>query len=356
MQKYRPHPAGGTAFGWTGTAGQPTVADIMEKGSEGKRNCDLDTKAMEEFGKRLFEFRWDVGHPADIRSMNHGKIGHPFVYSNALILWIVMLRTVLKISYRLVLGIANVFIKKAGLPPISLTQLFDRCNSLERGIDSEGRFLAFGTGNVVPKKRKITVALDATGISLRKYGGWLAHKWNMKKVTGWIKLHAAVDVDTNEILAFVITDESVGDNSCTDKLMELVMAAGHDVGRLLADAGYDSKANWKKYTGMGMKVCINIKSMQLKKQMPTGCNHIRSHGCMPRGMQMNRILEIGRDEWKKENGYGMRWKVECTFSDLKRILMDILRAKTRWNCVQETLNMVLAHNEYKNIRVQYGRE
>ena len=328
----------------------------MRKESEGKRDYDLDTKAMEEFGRRLFEFSWDVGHPADIRSMNQGKVGHPFVYSDSLILWIVMLRTVLKISYRLVLGIANIFIKKAGLPPISLTQLFCRCNSLDRNVDSEGRFLAFGTGNVVPKQRKITVALDATGISLKKYGGWLAHKWNMKKVTGWIKLHVAVDVDTNEILAFVITDESVGDNSCTDKLMELVMAAGHDVGKLLADAGYDSKANWKKYSEMGMDVCINIKSMQLKKQRPTGNNHIRSHGCLPRGIQMKRIDEIGRDQWKKEMGYGMRWKVECTFSDLKRILMDILRAKTRWNCVQETLNMVLALNEYKNIRVQCRRE
>ena len=327
----------------------------MEKGSEGKRDCGLDTKAMEEFGKRLFEFSWDVGHPADIRSMNQGKVGHPFVYSNALILWIVMLRTVLKISYRLVLGIANVFIEKAGLPSISLTQLFVRCNSLDRDIRSEGRFLAFGTGNVVPKQRKITVALDATGISLKKYGGWLAHKWNMKKSTGWIKLHVAVDVDTNEILAFVITDESVGDNKCTDKLMELVMAAGHDIGRLLADAGYDSKENWRRYTDMGIGVCININSPQLRKQMPTGCNRIRSHGCMPRGMQMKRILEIGRDEWKKENGYGMRWKVECTFSDLKRILMDILRAKTRWNCVQETLNMVLVHNSYKDIRVQSRR-
>ena len=324
----------------------------MEKGSEGKRDCDLDTKAMEEFGRRLFEFRWDVGHPADIRSMNQGKVGHPFVYSNALILWIVMLRTVLRISYRLVLGIANVFIRKAGLPPISLTQLFDRCNSLDRNVGSEGCFLAFGAGNVLPKPRKITVALDATGISLRKYGGWLAHKWNKKKITGWIKLHVAVDVDTNEILAFVITDEKVGDNRCTDKLMELVMAAGHDVGKLLADAGYDSKENWRKYTDMGIKVCINIKSPQLGKFDPGTRYEARNHGCLPRGQQMRRILEIGRDEWKKENGYGMRWKVECTFSDLKRILTDILRAKTRRNCVQETLNMVSAHNMYKDIRVQ----
>ena len=56
----------------------------MGKGSEGKRDCVSDTRAMEEFGRRLFEFIWDVGHPADIRSMNEGKVGHPFVYSNSL--------------------------------------------------------------------------------------------------------------------------------------------------------------------------------------------------------------------------------------------------------------------------------
>ena len=59
-----------------------------------------------------------------------------------------------------------------------------------------------------------------------------------------------------------------------------------------------------------------------------------------------------KNAWKKENGYGVKWKVECIFSVLKRILMYILRAKTKWNCIQETLNMVLANNMYKNIRVQ----
>ena len=82
--------------------------------------------------------------------MNSGKVGHPFVYSDALIMWIVLLRTVLKTSYRLVWGIANHFIEKAGLPPISLTQLYARCNSLDLNTEWEGRFLAFGKGNVVP--------------------------------------------------------------------------------------------------------------------------------------------------------------------------------------------------------------
>jgi len=67
---------------------------------------------------------------------------------------------------------------------------------------------------------------------------------------------------------------------------------------------------------------------------------------------MRRILSVGRDPWKSENGYEMKWKVECTFSDLKRILLDILRARTKWSCVQEALNRTPAHNTYKNIRVE----
>ena len=64
-----------------------------------------------------------------------------------------------------------------------------------------------------------------------------------KKVTGWIKLHVIVNVDTNELLAFVVIDKSAGNNFCTRKLMEPVMAAGHDIGCLLADATYNSKDN-----------------------------------------------------------------------------------------------------------------
>ena len=126
---------------------------------------------MAEFGRKLFDFDWDRTYSDDIERMNDGKVGHPFVFSDALIAWIVLLRTVLKTSYRLMLGIVNHFIESSGLRPMSLTQLYDRCNSLELNIGSDERFLAFGQGNVCPKNHPITVALDTTGISLNKYGG-----------------------------------------------------------------------------------------------------------------------------------------------------------------------------------------
>lgn len=49
---------------------------------------------------------------------------------------------------------------------------------------------------------------------------------------------------------------------------------------------------------------------------------------------MRCILENGRDEWKKEKGHRMRWKVECPFSYPKRLFMGVLRARIKWNIVQ----------------------
>ena len=67
-------------------------------------------------------------------------------------------------------------------------------------------------------------------------------------------------------LAFVVTDEKVGDITCTEKPMDIVMAAGHDVGTLLADAGYDSKENRNHYSRMGIRVCMNINSTKISEK------------------------------------------------------------------------------------------
>ena len=159
----------------------------------------------------------------------------------------------------------------------------------------------------------------------------------------------AVDASTNEILAFVITTERCGDITCTDMLMELVEKGGHKVRKIYADAAYDSRANWRKYTEKGIKVCININSPQLNRYDGPRYEG-KSNGCIVRGLQIKRIKKVGRDQWKKENEYGIRWKVECTFSDLKRILGDILRSRTIWTNVLETFWKVKMHNIYKTIR------
>ena len=320
-----------------------------------KRHCDVDTEAMAEFARALFDRSWMERMADDLAVVNDGKIGHPFVYPDSVIIWGMTLRAALNTSYRMARGIVNVFLKDSGIRGISLSQFYSRCMDLSMPESSgsvlDGRILAYGRCDVAPSEGSIDVAVDSTGLSLNKYGGWLTHRWDKRPVSGWVKLHVAVNVDTNQILAYAITDESCGDPTCLDLLMEQVLSSGHRVRKLLADAAYDSKAAWRRYSDMGMDVAINIKSSQLGKfETKEGRYSGRSYGCMERGSQIKRIKKVGRDQWKLEVGYGRRWKVECTFSDLKRLFGDILRARARWNDVAETFQKVRVLNIYKGCR------
>ena len=97
-------------------------------------------------------------------------------------------------------------------------------------------------------------------MSLNKYDGWRCYHWNLKSVTGWIKLHAAADTDTNRILAYAVTDERCGDVNLLGPLVEDVISAGHKGGKIPADAAYDKKDYWNEYAARGIDVAISIRS------------------------------------------------------------------------------------------------
>ena len=59
---------------------------------------------------------------------------------------------------------------------------------------------------------------------------------------------------------------------------------------------------------------------------------------------MKRIMAVGRDQWKLEVGYNMMWKVECTFSDLKRLFGDVMRARMRLTDMAEVFQKVRVLN------------
>ena len=150
-----------------------------------------------------------------------------------------------------------------GIQGVSLTQFYDRCREASAVGGADGRVLASGPCDVEASEAPISVAIDSTGMSLNKYGGWTSYHWNMKPVTSWIKRHAAVDPDTNRILAYAVTDERCGDITCFDGLMNDVFSAGHKVDKVLADAAYDSRAIWDEYTARGIDVAINTRNSQL---------------------------------------------------------------------------------------------
>ena len=65
---------------------------------------------------------------------------------------------------------------------------------------------------------------------------------------------------------------------------------------------------------------------------------------------MKRILEAGREQWKAEVGYSMRWKAEAVFSDLKRKFSDTLRARGREQVANIIGWFVIVFNLFKSVR------
>ena len=59
------------------------------------------------------------------------------------------------------------------------------------------------------------------------------------------------NMDTQTPPLYVVTDEDVGDVSCMERLIDIVLGSGHKIGRILGDTTYDKKDFRNKYRGVG---------------------------------------------------------------------------------------------------------
>lgn len=325
----------------------------MDRNTAGtKRDCGKDTRAARRLGKILNRPPTRYQIRKELESGIHGMPGRPRTYPDCVIIWIMMLKYSSKKSYREITGDVEERLVGLGLPPISPSQLYSRGvmifgAEVKKGDVTDGRVLAYGFDPGM-RNREVTVAVDATGMSLNSYGGWMAYKWNKNLETGWIKIHAAVDVDSARIIAWVITDESCGDTTCFERLVELLGEAGCLISTLYADAAYDTYANWELCRNRKLEFIPNIKSPYLTERRKGG--RMRSNGHVKRLKHIRRILKIGRELWKIEVGYGRRWRVEGTFSDFKRKFGDKMVARCRERMANDICWRIKLHNLYKTVR------
>ena len=152
-------------------------------------------------------------------------------------------------------------------------------------------------------------------------------KWKVgPKYRGWLKLHCLVDIDTNEIIAWVLTEEKFGDTVAFPLLTELAFNAGHGIGEIYADAAYHGVENWKDTVEHGVAFVVRFLSSTVPK----------SNGCMARGRAAVEWCSMPYNEWVEKSGYGLRWKIECTFSDFKRVISECIDATSQDGMVRES--------------------
>lgn len=331
---------------------------MSDDASSSKRNWSVENQTRQLFVSKLDNDLQAEVYDEEVRLMNLGKRGAPFRIPDSVIRDAMMRFVTDGKGYRDTAAKISLELKRKGFPGISYSQLKKRVDRLNVHIHHNeamcSRFIACGSGGVMPDPDvPLTVAVDSTGISLDPASGWMAHYWNKKQVRGWYKLHVAVNVDENMVLAYVVTTEFYGDNRAFDTLMEIVLSDGHKVGGVYADAAYDAKANWNWMRELDIGFIANIHGCldPSKRNASTG----KAKGCMERKKHIEIILKIGRDAWKKLVGYGKRWKVESTFSDMKRMFGDTIRARGPGAAANVLYWIIRAFNLYKECRIEIMR-
>lgn len=110
-----------------------------------------------------------------------------------------------------------------------------------------------------------------------------------------MKLHVMADVDTGEILSFILTYNDVGDSTMLPLLMERAVRVGHRISTVYADGAYGSDGNWRIVSSEYR--CRFITSFKVNTRP-------NNNGRLARGEAARCWCTLPYDEWVEKTGYG----------------------------------------------------
>ena len=193
----------------------------------------------------------------------------------------------------------------------------------------------------LPKKSSgsLNVVFDSTGLKIYGEGEWKVRKHGYSKRRTWRKLHVGGNPDTGEIVAVVLTENSVSDDAVVKDMLAqikdpLLSCAG--------DGAYDKRKVYE---------ALNEHSPAVDILIPPRKNaHIWQHGNLKeerhkRDENLRYIRKHGRKSWKETAGYHIRSLAETLMFRLKTIFGDKLSARLLKTQTTQALIRCLALNK-----------
>jgi len=252
---------------------------------------------------------------------NQGQ-GRPFTYSDLAIETLLTMRELFQLPYRGTEGFGRLVFRvmQIDLAIPGYTALCKRAKKLDIDL------------SIRKKRGKIDVIVDSTGLKVFGEGEWKVKKHGWVKHRTWRKLHLMIDADTQEIVADMLTDNSVHDSAPVEPLLKRTR---NKVRRFYGDGAYDP---WK---------VRNLLEQQNIEQVipPRRDAKIKRHGNskqprLERDDAIRDIRKYGRKGWKRRIGYHRRSLVETAMFRLKTIfggrlknrLIENQKAESRIRC------------------------
>ena len=293
-----------------------------------KRKKYVDKRDWKKYNKELVMRGYFYINPAfletwnkEIREMNAGKIGQPYLYPKSMIEFLAVLQP--KFDVRALSGIIRGLSKmNYNFPIISYSQISRRINALDLTFPIENNDIVFND----------IVGCDGTGIKVSNRGEWMRHKWKIRR--GWIKVTMLAN-KKGKIIDIIVGTETMKENFAFRKMLKI---HHESIGTTYGDGTYDTKANFE--------LCRQLKINPVFKIRENASSN--ANGSMFRKEFVDEYKELGYKKWSKKNKYGNRWLcTEVIFSAVKRINGECVRATKKKNMLHEAKIKFWAYNKIK---------
>jgi len=257
----------------------------------------------------------------EIRQMNTGKIGQPYLYPKSMIEFLAVLQP--KYDVRALEGIMHALSEEYyNFPVICYSQINRRLNALDINFSVENNNIVFDD----------VVGCDGTGIKVSNRGEWMRHKWKVRR--GWIKITMLAN-KKSKIIDVIVGTEKMKENFAFRKMLKI---HHESIGTTYGDGTYDTKANFE--------LCRQLKINPIFKIRENASSN--ANGSMFRKDFVDEYKKLGYKKWSKKNKYGNRWLcTEVIFSAVKRINGECVRATKKKNMLHEAKMKFWAYNKIK---------
>ncbi len=308
---------------------------------------------------------------AELAAMNHKKRGRPYKYTHSMVAAISFLRDRLQLDFRGCEGMAAAFADGGGP---EFTTIFRRISSQDAPIGGS-------LSGVTCEDVAIDLVPDGTGMTPAVRSEYLRVTHRLKR--GFFRLTIMINKKTLEIVAFELTDDSVGEPTVFRPLLENALAnmgvdpdgrrkavSGQKNSRgrtyaaitLMADGGYDSREIFSECRRLGIRTRIRVRKNANCRA--DGTDRARAEAVLEQlgggsGVTAEEYAamdeaerERNRKEWKKLVGYGTRWLVEIVISAFKRTYGGSVMARKLGYIRQEIRLKIRTYNTMLRV----GRE
>ena len=258
----------------------------------------------------------------EIKQMNVGKIGQPYLYPKSMIEFLAVLSP--KFDVRALEGVMHALSKthRYTFPVISYTQIHRRLNALDLSFPVQN-------DNIVLDD---VVGCDGTGIKVSNRGEWMRQKWKIRR--GWIKV-VVLGTKKGKIVDVIVGTEDLNENESFQSMMRVHHASVHTA---YGDGLYDTKDNFNLSRELDFKFIAKIRENASGK----------ADGSMTRARAVKQYQRLGYKRWVKKNHYGNRWLcTEVIFSAVKRMEGEYVRATKEEHMFHEAKMKFWIYNQVK---------